>query len=309
MQLTATNKRTYKVYRYFLAVLAGVTLFSNNASASDCDPATVTMISTLPYQISSPGVYCLANSMTFLSTSNSSISAITVAASDVELNLNNNALKGRWARVGSTVGKESGITVTGYVSNVWIHNGSIVGLLNGVVQSTNTGSTTASNLLVEDMNFVDIRNHGISYYGTSCDNCTIRNNAFYNMDSALCTTDCSVAYAYGMEVRNLSNSTITGNKIIGLHTYGDQVPAYAMYINTSTNVTVSDNSIVDEPFSLTSNVGIVAVSSTDINMSGNVFSNIYKGIWYFYSTGAYSNTKYVNTQIPYTGGTDGGGNQ
>ena len=56
-------------------------------------------------------------------------------------------------------------------------------------------------------------------------------------------------------------------------------------------------------------VDIVAVSSTDINMSGNVFSNIYKGILYFYSTGVYTNTKYVNTQIPYTGGTNGGGNQ
>ena len=198
--------------------------------------------------------------------------------------------------------------MTGYVNNVWIHNGSLVGLLNGVGQWTNTGSTTASNLVIQDLNFVDIKGNGVVLSGT-CDSCSILNNAFYNMDSALCSTDCSAAYTYAINVRYLSNSSIVGNKIMGLNTYGGQFPAYGMYISYSSNVDVNDNTIVDEPFSTSNNTSIIVASSSNINMSGNTFSNIYRGIWYFYSTGTYSSTTYVNTTIPYSGGTNGGGNQ
>jgi hypothetical protein len=275
MQKLEKKRFTLKLYHYFLVVLASLTLFANHAFADSCDNATI--INSFPYYITSSGMYCLADSMTFKSNSNSAISAITISAGDVELNLNGNAIKGPLAPKDSipTGGHEIGISVTGYVNYVWIHNGSLVGLPTGIGQWTNTGSTT---------------------------------NAFYNMNSALCVT-CGLSYTYAINVKNLTNSSILGNKIMGIHTYGDQWPGYGMYIANSSDININNNTIVDEPFSQTNNTAIIAVSSTNINMSGNTFSNIYRGIWYFYSSGTYGGTAYVNTTVPYTGGTDGGGNQ
>ena len=78
MQLLNNKGSMLKVYSYLLAVLASITLFENNAFATSCDTATT--INSLPYYITSPGTYCLADSMTFKTTSNSSIAAITISA-------------------------------------------------------------------------------------------------------------------------------------------------------------------------------------------------------------------------------------
>ncbi len=89
-----------------------------------------TPISSAPFTISSPGSYYLTGNLAITST----VNGITIAASDVQLDLNGFAIAG-------TTGNVSGITVSGTRANLTIQNGTVRGCGNFGI---NAGSATHS---------------------------------------------------------------------------------------------------------------------------------------------------------------------
>jgi len=77
-----------------------------------------TQINSVPYTINSPGLYCLARNISYSTTTGH---AITVAASDVTLDLNGFCLMGP----GKFSGTNYGIYIQDGISNVEIRNGTI----------------------------------------------------------------------------------------------------------------------------------------------------------------------------------------
>lgn len=85
-----------------------------------------TPISSVPFTISAPGSYYLTGNLTITST----VNGITIAASDVHLDLNGFTIAG-------TTGNVSGITVSGVRANLTIQNGAIRGCGNYGINAQN----------------------------------------------------------------------------------------------------------------------------------------------------------------------------
>lgn len=295
--------------------LAGAMIFilgftGNYALASDCTSAT--MITSLPYGINSPGNYCLASNMTFITSWNSSVAAISIAASNVTLDLNGKSITGRWANSTPGAGMETGINVTvgnsGYPEDIVIRNGTVKGLRSGVSNWTNTGSNNVKRLTIENLTITDMVFYGISFLGNSrCDDCTIRNNIITNINPGLCTNCGGSVGAYGIITNKSDNLDIHDNFIYGLTSSGT-LPSYGMQLRYSNNALVDHNTVTNLPSTL-QHVAIMPFASSNATVQNNTLMHFYRGIWYRYSSGVYSGTTYTDVTIPYTGGTDGGGNQ
>ena len=108
-----------------------------------------TQISSVPYTISSPGLYCLAGNLSYTPTTGA---AITVNASDVTLDLMGFCLTGP----GKAFANNLGITILTGASNVEIRNGSILNFgTYGIVASDCTGIRVLG-IRVREVGFIAI---------------------------------------------------------------------------------------------------------------------------------------------------------
>ena len=280
--------------------LAG--LFSNTAFAqvpdSDCVNAAgnVTVIESVPYSISQPGVYCLAKSVSYITTSNSSTWAITIAADNVTLDLNSHSITGRLAGGvpdPAPATMESGVYIHGGSRDVTVKNGTITGMAGGISISTSFDGTPQTGVIIEDMHITDMNGYGISAYPWGCNHCVIRNN-----DISRVFTGITVTRGDGLQV---TNNTITGVSAV------TNTVTYGITVSNATNVQIEDNHIVGGPVD-GNNAGISATSSTNVLMANNHVSKMNRGYWYFYSTGDYAGNMTSGVNIPYTGGTAHGVN-
>jgi hypothetical protein len=120
---------------------------AREAIASECD----VLISSAPYTITSPGHYCLANS---ISSASSGTIAVYITADSVTLDLKGYEIDGRAAGLGTA---SYGIAVD-QRSNVTIRNGRILGFYIGVLLY---GGAPNVNNVVEDLTVIDSRSVGI----------------------------------------------------------------------------------------------------------------------------------------------------
>lgn len=299
--INSSRIRSFK----FIAVMFLATLGLSNTSlaAVSCTSSSAISITSLPYQIMSPGTYCLKSSLYINQPgNNSAYSAITIASSNVTLDLNHWALQGP-GYVGSPVDKATGVVVTNNAQDVTVRNGNIQGFLNGVSVVTNTGSNHVRRLTVDGLQI-----YGTGYAGvlvslnSYCDDCVINNNSIYGVDANLCQNCGGWSGAYGVRMERSNNITITNNRIIGLVSRGNVVST-GIYLQNGSYALVQGNNVADSVGSATQDTGILGSSFTNMTVNSNRLSYLYRGIWYFYSTGTYSGNSMYGVTIPYTGGT------
>jgi len=297
-----------KSYLSLLSVVISVFVFSgHSALAGTCTSAT--MINSVPFYINVPGTYCLGSNLTYISASTSTTSAIEIAASNVTLDLNGKTLSGRFANNTVSHGLELGIHVKAFVyghpTDVVIRNGTVTGFRDGI----STGSkTNADRLVIEDMNITSMANRGIFIgYGYGCNDCVIGNNVITGINPNLETNQGALIGGYGIQVHDSDRVNIYDNFIFDLKSNDPGFSAYGIYLKKGYN-TVVDNNTISNISSAGYHVAIFA-QAYDVAIQDNNLLHFNRGIWYRFGFGVYSGTLYTDVNIPYTGGTDGGGNQ
>jgi hypothetical protein len=121
-----------------------------------------TKIGSLPYEITSPGLYCLARSLTYSGTTGN---AITVNASDVTLDLMGFNLSGPGKTAG---GGNLGIFINSGLENVEIRNGSVTSFGSYGIFANNGKGIRAIGLRVRDNGTSGVLMYGSNHRVIGC---------------------------------------------------------------------------------------------------------------------------------------------
>lgn len=290
--------------RVFFVTLTFLSVSNSSLAAVSCASSSAVRINSLPYIITQAGTYCLAGSMYInQSGNNSAWSAVTIAASDVTLDLNRWAINGPGAYGSNPSVSGYGVTVTNYAQNVTVRNGTLSGFLEGVSAWTNSGSNDVSGLVVEDMQIWAMGSAGVHVgFNSNCNGCIIRKNSISNINANYCTTCGGWSGAYGIRMERSNNLTVSNNIITGVHSRGD-LASSGIYLYSGSNALVSDNIVSDTADSATPDTGILGFSYSNMTVNNNRINYFYRGIWYAYSTGTYSGNTINQVTVPYKGGT------
>lgn len=198
--------------------LAVLVLLLCSSSRVQAETEACTVISAVPYTISSSAVYCLTTNR---STSITSGSAITINADNVVLDLNGHVLDGSLGGGGT---QATGISVVDRKS-VTIKNGTVKGFSVGISLARVSSDVSPHGHIVEDMRIE--RNTAAGLRVTSAAGCTIRNNQIL-MTGGIITSPIAIV------VLSAANTRILDNDIIDALTYVG-VPSYGVYFLTATN--------------------------------------------------------------------------
>lgn len=273
------------------------------ALSSHAQASCTTTITAVPYTITQPGTYCLNGNKNYLPTTNSTTSAVTIAADNVILDLNRYEIRGSYSFYGPSANREYGVSVTNYAQNVTIRNGALVGFRSGIVVWTNTGSNNVGNLVVDNMSIRSMSDYGILVgLNSRCDNCTVQNSSISNTDANLCTICGGYAGAYAIRMEYSDNIHILNNVITGIRSRGT-LPSYGISITHGTTALIDGNRVSGLANSPTDDRGVTGYLYNDMTVTNNHFSYLYYGIWYFYSNGGYSGNTMYSVTVPYKGGT------
>ena len=281
-----------KTNRYFLNhfffALSLVVLFSSSVQAETTE---CTVITSLPYTISTQGIYCLKG---HLGTSMTSGNAIEINTNNVVIDLNGYKIGGLGAGPDTWA---SGIYAY-QRQNITIRNGTVRGFFWGI--SLDSGDlTTSQGHLVEgiraDMNTFG----GIGVVGRGN---IIRNNQVVD------TGGHSVG-ARGIQVYG------SGNRVINNNVYGTVGnPGLAGYDSIGINLwygqgSIVENNRVSNSILSSDSCGVEVYDSANVLAINNGVTNMDYGIVYSgSSTGKYRDNVTSGVTTPYTGGTDAGGN-
>jgi len=281
----------------YISVSLGVYLATTGMANAAC-PAGSNILSNFPATITSGGTYCIT-SHKILATPN--ITAITIAASNVTLDLDRWELRGPGVYSDSVSGY--GIAVTNNAQNVTIRNGALVGFNAGIIMATNSGSNYTDGLVVDNMSIRSMGMAGVMVSLNSyCNSCTIKNSNISNTDANRVTTQGGFSGAYAIYFERSNDITIKNNVITGVYSRGT-LPSYGIYLKGGQNAQVEDNTVSDTYNSTTNDTGIQFFSFRNANALDNHLSYFYYGIRYSYSSGGHAgNTFYLVTK-PITGGT------
>lgn len=275
-----------------LAFLAFTLSATAQAETTNC-----TAITTVPYTIAAPGVYCFTGNLSH-SLQTSTNPPITINADNVVLDLNGYMLDGSGAGLATAA---TGITAH-QRQNVTIRNGTVRGFRTGISIGDVFPYTTSRGYVVEDMLLVQNTNAGVSVAGFGN---LIRNNRIVSTGGSTIST---VAYA-------LANSgpgaRILNNDIIGVASWGS---SEAEGIIMSGGNIFNSHSVVagNRISSITSPSGIASYAirsnyGTNVILKDNVLIDAQYGIYFRYgSTGKYMNNVTQGVATPYTGGTAAG---
>jgi hypothetical protein len=256
------------------------------------DSAACVMITSLPFQITVSGKYCLNGN---LSASSTSGNAITIAADSVVFDLNGFNITGAPAGPGSHA---TGILALERKS-ITIRNGTISGFHNGVFLSgPNSAWGVIEKMRIQDVTFQAIRVEGKGHI--------VRNNHVVNTtgnpDAATGGNGSSVAIgAFG------SRNTIINNDIVDTMAIGNGI-GIGINLNASDLSVIENNRIINtagpvNPFA------IFIGSSASVLALGNRIIGAQIGIAYSGSTGSYRDNLALGCVTSYQGGTDAGNNQ
>jgi hypothetical protein len=266
-------------------------LFANFVQA---ETINCTAITSLPYTITTQGIYCLTSD---LSTSMASGNAIEIATNNVVIDLNGHKLGGLAAG--------SGTYARGIYANqrkdITIRNGTVRGFLEGIFLDDAGPYTTSQGHLIEDIRADLNTYHAIQVAGRGN---IIRNNQVVN-------TGGSGSYAYGIlafgpGARVLNNDVIeTKEKSSGA--------AFGIYLESAPGSVVENNRIGNSSLGPGNSGGIyITTSSTDVLVSNNRVTTMNSGVGYDTSpsTGKYRDNLTSGCTTPFTAGgaTDAGGN-
>lgn len=154
--------------KYIGAALISAVAFFGAIAPASAETINCTPITSVPYTISTSGVYCLTGNLT---TSITSGSAISINTSNVTLDMNGFSIDGTSAGSASVA---HGILASGAKENITVRNGTVSGFLRGVTVSTPTaGRVDSSGHLIEDLKISNSLLTGILVSATGT---IVRNN-------------------------------------------------------------------------------------------------------------------------------------
>ncbi len=186
-----------------------------------------TQINSVPYTISSPGLYCLAKNLTYTPTTGN---AISVTASDVTLDLNGFCLTGP----GKASGGNYGITINGGVTNVEIRNGTVKAFGNNGVHTGNGYGIRIIGLRASDNGASGVWLAGFDHLVAGC---SLLNNQTFGATIASGQLKGNQVYDNGGQGLNAGpGSTISGNTCQSNVGYG---------IDAAAGSSVLDNTVAD----------------------------------------------------------------
>ena len=251
-----------------------------------------TIITSLPYTISTQGIYCLKENLV---TDITSGSAITINSNNVVINLNG-------YRLGGLPAGPSTDAIGIYANeqeNITIRNGTVRGFFIGIWLSDRPPYTTSHGYLIEDI-YAEMNAYiGIDVHGRGN---TIRNNQVVNTGGSTATKYAHGIISFGPGAYVLNNDVV--------ETKGQSTAsAYGVYLNSGSGAVVENNRIWNSSLGTGASHGIYILSSSDVLVSNNRVITMNSGVYYDTATGGYSDNLTIGVTDPYTGGTDAGGNK
>jgi nitrous oxidase accessory protein NosD len=269
--------------------LAGLTFVVLAVStAARAEVTNCTVITSVPYQVTAPGIYCLKNS---LSWDLSAYVLVDIQADDVVLDLNGHTLDGSGAGPGTG---SIGVRAV-YRKNVTVRNGTLRGLGLGVY----LGLGTSSGHIVENLRVDHCTQYGIIVQHTPGG--IVRNNLVVGMGGATSNIGPYAIYASGAGVHVVDNEVVETVENPG-------GAAYGIIVEQGSGAVIERNVVSNSAFGPAASQGIrLSYSASKVTVVGNRIANMRNGI-YFYpgATGIYMDNTVVGATTPFTGGTAAG---
>lgn len=278
--------RTYRLISLILLLLATVSV---RAETLDC-----TAITSLPYVITTQGIYCLTGN---LSTSMTSGNAIEIQTNNVTIDLNGYKLGG----LGAGDGTQARGIYSSQRKNITIKNGTIRGFRYGIYLDGG-GSNLGSGHVVQDIRADGNTQAGIYVTGTSS---VVRNNQVVDSGGTTISTN---AFAIGIRVAG-PGSQVMDNQVADTHATGSGDAYSILVVNMSDGTVVQGNRVsnISLPASGTS-YGIYAYgnagsTSHNVAISHNIIAEMTIGIEYgTYASGLYAHNIVMNCGTAFSGG-------
>jgi hypothetical protein len=270
-----------------LVLVATLTLV---VASTRAETISGTGISSLPYTITTGGLYHLTRNFTDFNGANEG-AAITINAGpyNVVLDMNEHVITGTnkqhtvFGIKGSTTGS----------ARITVRNGTVRGFAEG-------SNISGTGFLIEDMTIVGCTLQGIFCVGT---NGFIRNNRVLDTGNHSLNT-----YAMGIYVRG-PGMRIINNDISLVSTAGSA--ATGIWLTSTSALADSDNtgSVLENNRVTSAFTGIYLGFVNNVLIVNSRITSADKGIWFDNTTGKYRDTLTSGVTTPYTGGTDAGNNQ
>ena len=262
------------------AAQAGLLLLSAAYAPAMAETTQCTVIATLPATISTPGVYCLESDFAYSSVS---VSAITIAANNVTLDLNGHRIGNLAA--GTTVGNYGVYAIN--QQNITVKNGTLRGFATGILLADSASPPAISQgHVVQGIRADQNRLIGIQVVGNGC---IVRNNQVVATGgSTLAANESSIGISVsGTDDRILDNDVsgttasgsgnaygVEGSAAEGLMVIRNRIsettspagPEYGVQILNSPHAAIRNNVVSNSlvPSSPSLSVGIMMDSATDV---------------------------------------------
>lgn len=264
--------------------LSLILLASANLAVASC-----TVISAIPYSITSPGNYCLDRDWTTPG------NGITIDADDVTVDMKGYQLRGPHTGGVVTTLQTIGVWLTNVTirRNATIRNGRLEGFTRGVELDYGTGH------LVENLQIDGSAYQGIVNLGS---NTVIRNNIITGMNGSLWASAGGVVR--GIFSCCAVGNQITNNIVSGIAPANNAVSAGI--VSSDSNSLVEGNYVMGKRATDTNLIGISLSGGDHATVANNRISQVGTGIKDETGTGIYSGNMTNNVIVPYSGGTPKG---
>jgi hypothetical protein len=271
-----------QLFKYTSLVVLLLMTSVTHAETNDC-----TAITSLPFDITQPGLYCLTGN---LKSSRSSGSVIRVKANGVTIDLNGWTLDGTPA---TTATRAVGIYAFKR-SNCTVRNGTIRGFYRGIQLIEPSPYMLSKGHLVEDLLVENSTYNAIHVTGI---NNTVRNNHVVNTGNSTHTPGLR---AFGMQIYG-NGARILGNDISNTEA-DSRSDGYGMVLGSANGSMVMGNRINNVETDRGVSYAIFISASENLLIRENNISNADEGIYYSNSTGKNMDNLTTNVVNPFTGG-------
>lgn len=275
---------------FFAQVIFGLFVILLFSTFTQAETTNCTAITSLPYLITSQGIYCLTGNLT---TSMTSGSAIIIGVNNVVLDLNGYKIGGLAAGPGTIA---TGIYAY-QRQNITIKNGTVRGFFFAINLNDISPYTTSQGHIIEDIR-ADMNTYvGIEVNGRGN---IIRNNQVVD-------TGGSSIYpsAYGIAVEGPGNRVIN-NDVYETKEQGSGA-SHGIDAYSAPGVVVENNRVGNAALGTGTSVGIYMLSSANAMVNDNTISMMNYGIQYAAgSTGLYMNNLASGCTTAFSGGTPAG---
>lgn len=247
-----------------------------------------TNIATLPFTVTSPGIYCFNASLAFPAVSGI---AINIASDDVVLDLNGHVLDGSAAGPATTTYGILALDRT----NVTVRNGAVRGFYIGV----QLAGRSPQNNLAEDLRVDRSTTYGLVLRGLGS---VARHN--------IVTRTGGVANGLAIGIYGAGDGVhVVDNEVVGT-VEGPGGQAMGIRVDSGVGAVVERNVVSNASFGPTDSYGIrLSQSSPQATIATNRIVNFRNGIFFtFGGSGLYRDNTVGGALVPFTGGTAGAAN-